>query len=48
MDIATDPNPPIHGKLWGAMDSAEKLIFLAKLCVMIASSGYIYGNIFVT
>jgi hypothetical protein len=36
-----------RGKTWGAMDVTEKLTFLGKICIMIASSGFIFGNIFV-
>jgi hypothetical protein len=31
-------------KAWVAMNGREKTIFAAKVCVMIASFGWIYGN----
>jgi hypothetical protein len=33
-----------RAKSWAVMNGREKTIFVAKLCVMFASFGWIYGN----
>jgi hypothetical protein len=45
MDASLTPAAKTAGKKsWGVMDGREKILFVAKLCVMFASFGWIYGN----
>jgi phosphoribosylformylglycinamidine (FGAM) synthase-like amidotransferase family enzyme len=32
-------------KRWAAMDSREKTIFIAKICVMVCTGGFVFGNV---
>lgn len=45
MDTSLQPVAKTPGmKTWGVMDRGEKMRFVAKLCLMFASFGWIYGN----
>lgn len=43
MDTSLQPVAKTPGmKTWGVMDRGEKMRFVAKLCLMFASFGWIY------
>lgn len=45
MNASSEPVEQTGGKKkWASMDGREKTIFVAKVCLMFASSGWIYGN----
>jgi hypothetical protein len=45
MDASLKPVAKIaREKSWAIMGSREKAIFVAKLCLMFASFGWVYGN----
>lgn len=47
MDKSAQSTPSAIRKTWGYMDRTEKSIFIAKICVMVCSFGFIFGGVLV-
>jgi hypothetical protein len=46
-DLKKQAAKPATVKKWETMDGSERAIFLAKVCVMVCTCGFVFGGVLV-